>query len=251
MRQYGNSPPAVASRGTLMCAIGDVHGHVDKLEALLARCDAYLAGCDARVVFIGDYIDRGPDSRAVVELLMDLQTRHHPDQIICLRGNHEAVVVAAAQEKLDQLPGPVDVDLWLSDLGGGRHTLASYGVRHAADLPAEHLEWMATLPLSFDDGQRYYAHAGVHPGRLLADQVEEDLLWIREPFLSYTGPFERLIVHGHTPVSARVPDARGNRLNIDTGAGYDGPLTAVIFDDRTREPLAFLTDRGEIPVGVS
>jgi len=238
-----------AAQGVLTCAIGDVHGHVGKLTALLARCEAWLGGRDARFVFIGDYVDRGPDSRAVVELLIDAQCRSRPGEVVCLRGNHEAVVVAAANGTIDSLPGPVDVDLWLSEMGGGRHTLASYGVRHVADIPLEHLEWMAGLPLFHDDGVRYFAHAGVHPARPLSDQVEEDLLWIREPFLSHTGPYGRLIVHGHTPVASRAPDWRGNRLNIDTGAGYDGPLTAVIFDER--DVLAVLTDRGELPLGVA
>jgi Calcineurin-like phosphoesterase len=235
----------------LTCAIGDVHGHMDKLAALLARCKTYLNGREARFVFIGDYIDRGPDSRAVVEFLMDLQTRRPPGVVVCLRGNHEAVVVGAARGTIDQLPGPVDVDLWLSDKGGGSHTLASYGVSDASGLPDAHLDWMARLPLCFDDGTRYFAHAGVHPERRLDDQVEEDLVWIREPFLSHTGDFGRLIVHGHTPVTARAPDWRVNRLNIDTGAGYDGPLTAVVFDAAARDPLAVLTDRGELPMGAA
>lgn len=233
------------SRGALTCAIGDVHGQIRKLELLLDLCERRCAGQEMRLVFIGDYIDRGPDSRAVVELLMDLQ-RRKPGHIVCLRGNHEAVVLAAAQDRLHTLPGNVDMELWLGPSGGGRQTLASYGVRHASKLPSEHLEWMASLPLSHDDGQRFFAHAGVHPERLLAEQEEDDLLWIREPFLSHEGSFGRLVVHGHTPVSARIPDLRSNRLNIDTGAGYGGPVTAAIFDDRDRDPLAFLTDRGEV-----
>lgn len=228
----------------LTCAIGDVHGHIDKLTALLDLCER-RAGADARLIFIGDYVDRGPDSRAVVAHLMDLQQRR-PDRVVCLRGNHEAVVVAAAREALHTLPGDVDTALWLSDMGGGLDTLASYGVENAAQLPAEHLDWMAALPLFYDDGRRYFAHAGVHPDRTLAEQQEDDLVWIREPFLSHVGDFGRLVVHGHTPVRARIPELRANRLNIDTGAGYDGPLTAAIFDDRRRDPLAFLTNSGEI-----
>ena len=87
--------------------------------------------------------------------------------------------------------------------------------------------------------------------RALFGLIEEDLIWIREPFLSHTGEFGRLIVHGHTPVTARTPDWRGNRLNIDTRAGYDGPLTAVIFGEGARDPLAVLTDRGELPIGTA
>lgn len=229
----------------LTCAIGDVHGHIEKLNVVLDRCRR-RAGADARLVFIGDYIDRGPDSRAVVELLMDLQQRR-PGRVICLRGNHEAVVLAFARDALHTLPDDVDHRAWLSDLGGGLATLASYGVEHASELPEEHLDWMAALPTFYDDGQRYFAHAGVHPARPLAKQREEDLVWIREPFLSHAGDYGRLVVHGHTPVAARIADFRINRLNIDTGACYDGPVTAAIFDDRSRDPRLFLTTRGEIP----
>ncbi len=152
----------------LTCAIGDVHGHIDKLRALLARCEQ-RAGADARLIFIGDYVDRGPDSRGVVELLMDLQQRR-PERVVCLRGNHEAVVVAAARDQLHTMPGEVDVAVWLSDMGGGLDTLASYGVADVSELPAEHLHWMAALPTSYDDGQRFFAHAGVNPDRALAEQ---------------------------------------------------------------------------------
>jgi serine/threonine protein phosphatase 1 len=228
----------------LTCVIGDIHGHIRKLEALLKLCEA-RAGGDARLVFIGDYVDRGPDSRSVVALLIDLQQRK-PGQVLCLRGNHEAVVLAAAQDRLNELPGGVDMDAWLSARGGGLQTLESYGVPKASDLPREHLAWMASLPFHYDDGQRYVAHAGVRPGLGLADQEEDDLLWIREPFLSHAGDFGRLVVHGHTPVAARIPDLRSNRLNVDTGAGYDGPLTAALFDHRQRDPLAFLAVGGEV-----
>jgi serine/threonine protein phosphatase 1 len=196
-------------------------------------------------LFIGDYVDRGPDSRAVVELLREMQ-RSRPGEVVCLRGNHEAVVLAAASDRLHTLPGDVDMEMWLGPSGGGLATLASYAVPHASQLPVDHLQWMATLPLSLDDSLRYFAHAGVNPNRPLADQVEDDLLWIREPFLSHEGGFGRLVVHGHTPVTARLPDMRANRLNIDTGAGYGGPITAAIFDHRQRNPLAFLTNAGEI-----
>ena len=236
-----------AHASVLTCAIGDVHGHIGKLELLLGHCERRCSGHATRLVFIGDYVDRGPDSRAVVDLLRELQ-RSRPGEVVCLRGNHEAVVLAAARDQLHRLPGDVDMDVWLGPSGGGLQTLASYGITHASQLPGDHLEWMAALPLSHDDGLRYFAHAGVDPARPLSDQVEDDLLWIREPFLSHAGGFGRLVVHGHTPVKARVPDMRANRLNIDTGAGYGGPITAAIFDERQRDPLAFLTSAGEIRI---
>lgn len=237
--------PSKGGRDVLTCAIGDVHGRIGKLEALLDRCARYGAGGAARLVFVGDYIDRGPGSRAVVQLLMDLVQRN-PGEVVCLSGNHEALLLAAVEERLDTLPGTPTMQEWIGGSGGGAATLASYGVAHARDLPPEHLAWIAALPLFHDDGRRFFAHAGVRPGRPLDRQGKDDLLWIREPFLSHTGTFERLIVHGHTPVAARVPDLRANRLNIDTGAGYDGPLTAAVFDDCSRDPIAFLSDRGDV-----
>jgi serine/threonine protein phosphatase 1 len=242
---HSDTSARLAPAAGLTCVIGDVHGQIRKLEPLLARCEA-RAGSEARYIFIGDYVDRGPDSRAVVALLIDLQ-RRKPGQVLCLRGNHEAVVLAAAQDRMHALPGGIDMEAWLLPRGGGRETLASYGVARASELPQEHLDWMASLPFSYDDGLRFYAHAGVRPGRGLFEQEEEDLLWIREPFLSHAGPLGRLVVHGHTPVATRRPDLRANRLNIDTAAGYDGPLTAALFDDLTRNPLAFLHDGGDMP----
>jgi diadenosine tetraphosphatase ApaH/serine/threonine PP2A family protein phosphatase len=243
---YSEQFSAFAAGQGPICAIGDVHGQVRKLELLLGLCEAQV-GPDARLIFIGDYVDRGPDSQAVVTLLIDLQ-RRKPSQVLCLPGNHEAVVLAAAQNRMHRLPGGIDTAAWLSPQGGGLQTLESYGVQHASQLPREHLDWMGTLPLFYDDGKRFFAHAGILPGRALAEQEEDDLLWIREPFLSYSGSFYgRLVVHGHTPIAARVPDLRANRLNLDTGAGYDGPLTAAVFDDRTRDPLAFLSAGGDVP----
>lgn len=229
----------------LICAIGDVHGHVGKLEKLLQRCEAFAPGRAKRFVFIGDYIDRGPDSRAVVDLLIGMQ-KALGNRVVCLRGNHEAVIVAASRDLLDTLPGRVTMEQWLGENGGGKSTLASYGVAHARDVPPEHIAWMAGLPLWHDDGQRFFAHAGVHPGRALDDQHEDDLMWIREPFLSHTGDFGRLIVHGHTPTPTRLPDVRANRLNIDTGAGYEGRVTAAIFEGSEARPIAFMTNAGEL-----
>lgn len=232
----------------LTCAIGDVHGHIGKLEMLLERCERFAPGRAKRFVFVGDYIDRGPDSRAVVDLLINLQGTLG-NRVVCLRGNHEAVIIAAAQGGLDTLPGNVTMEQWIGENGGGAPTLASYGVAHARDVSPEHLSWMAALPLWHDDGRRFFAHAGVHPDRPLNDQQDDDLMWIREPFLSHTGDFGRLIVHGHTPTRTRVPDLRVNRLNLDTGAGYEGPVTAAIFAASEDRPIAFLTNAGELRPG--
>lgn len=218
-------------RGALTFAIGDVHGCLRKLMRLFDRC---LRHCDeqpGRFVFVGDYLDRGPDSRGVVEMLRRVQGEL-PGQVICLKGNHEAMMLDAVRTD--------DDDLWL--LNGGGHTLLSYGIARAADMPRDILDWVDALPLSFDDGRRLFVHAGVNPFVPLDQQSEHDRLWIREPFLSSTRDYGRLIVHGHTPLAAGRPDLRPNRLNLDTAAVYGGPLTAAVFDEDKTGPVTFLTD---------
>lgn len=212
-------------------AIGDIHGHLRKLERLFDRCMQDCGFRTATFIFIGDYIDRGPDSRGVVEFLIELQHKHL-GRVICLKGNHEAAVIECA--------AGADPKIWYEN--GGLEMLKSYGVSSAAELPFEHVAWFKSLPLFFDDGKRYFAHAGVNPTLLLHQQVEGDLIWIREPFLSCESDFGRLVVHGHTPLSSGNPDLRNNRLNIDTGAGYGGPLTAVAFTSRDRMPVALFQE---------
>jgi calcineurin-like phosphoesterase family protein len=217
--------------GLLTYAIGDIHGCVDKLKRLLERCSRYGGDRPARYVFLGDYVDRGPDSRAVVQLLR-AEERNKPDQMICLRGNHDAMMVDAVTSD--------DYAVWL--LNGAVATLTSYGVNHPANLPRHHVDWLASRPLSFDDGQRFFVHAGINPDVPLDQQLEQDQLWIREPFLSNPRNYGRLIVHGHTPLETGLPDLRRNRLNLDTAAVFGGPLTAAVFNDEKTWPVAFLTD---------
>src|SRR5207248_1889674 len=146
-----------------------------KLRSLLGHCAVHCAPGTPRFIFIGDYVDRGTNSAAVVRFLIKAQARA-PDRTMCLRGNHEAMLIDAANGG-DEL-------LWL--LNGGDATLRSYGVRDAADIPAEHLIWFKALPLAISDGQRFFVHAGIEPGIPLDRQPEESMLWIREPFLSDT-----------------------------------------------------------------
>lgn len=223
----------------LTYAIGDVHGCRDKLQRLLYFCMQHRRDLPARFVFIGDYIDRGPDSCGVIATLLKLQ-REPQTKVICLRGNHEALM-------LNALPWGEDEGLlWVSQ--GGARTLLSYGVKQPAEILAGHLSWMRSLPLSFDDGRRLFVHAGIDPSRPLDQQSENDLLWIREPFLSYAGKFERLIVHGHTPTRDGRPDVRPNRINIDTGAVFGHALTCAVFTEDQIEPVSFITDSGPVNV---
>jgi serine/threonine protein phosphatase 1 len=219
-----------AGASPVVYAVGDVHGSLQKLSDLVARCERHAADRPASFVFLGDYIDRGPDSRGVIDALMNLQSRLG-DRVIALKGNHEAVAI-------EVIDGEGDEAMWLRE--GGAATLRSYGVRRARQLPNDHVAWLRSLPLRYDDGRRLFVHAGIDPDRPLDAQNDHDLLWIREPFLSDPRDHGRLIVHGHTPQNAGMPDLRGNRLNLDTGAVFGRALTAAAFAGERRDPVGFL-----------
>jgi serine/threonine protein phosphatase 1 len=214
----------------LIYAVGDIHGSLAKLRSLMTACAAHAASRPMTLVFLGDYIDRKPQSRGVVDYMLALHAQHG-ERIVALMGNHEATALAA-------IDGNGPTRLWFAQ--GGLATLESYGVARADELPREHIDWLRSLRLSYDDGRRFFVHAGVDPGTPLDAQDEQTLLWIREPFLSHGGDYGRLIVHGHTPVGGGVPDLRDNRLNLDTAAVFGGPLTVAVFDDAQTAPLAFL-----------
>jgi serine/threonine protein phosphatase 1 len=232
--EYGHhfTAPAAPDVGEapLTYAIGDIHGSLQKLRELMTLCGRHADGRPATFIFLGDYIDRGPDSRGVVEALIGLQSRQ-PDRVLALKGNHEAVAV-------EVFDGDTDPQTWLRE--GGTATLRSYRIDDARDLPAEHVAWLRMLPLSYDDGERFFVHAGIDPDKPLDAQSDRDLIWIREPFLSDARDHGRLIVHGHTPQRDGVPDFRGNRLNLDTGAVFGRALTAVAFGSSRRHPLGYL-----------
>lgn len=218
--------------GVRVYAIGDVHGRADLLQSMLTVIDADLARSPverAIQVFLGDYVDRGPDSRAVLDLLIDRSRSH---EIVCLKGNHEVFL-------LEVLKDPGRLQEWRHF--GGLLTLVSYGINPTMNptaeeqieliegltraLPPEHLQFLQQLPSSFVCGDFFFVHAGVRPRIPLARQQDQDLLWIREEFLNFEERFEKYIVHGHTPV--RTPDIRPNRINIDTGAYATGNLTLL------------------------
>lgn len=218
--------------GVRIYAIGDVHGRADLLQSLLTAIDADLARSAPRraiQVFLGDYVDRGPDSRAVLDLLIERSKTH---ETVCLKGNHEVFL-------LEVLRDPARLQEWRHY--GGLLTLVSYGISPTMNptaeeqvelieglrraLPPEHLAFLQQLRSSFVCGDFFFVHAGVKPGVALDRQKDEDLLWIREEFLESERRFGKYVVHGHTPVSA--PDIRPNRINIDTGAYATGNLTLL------------------------
>lgn len=228
--------------GTRIYAIGDVHGRADLLDKVLSRIDAHVATHPiARPVhlFVGDYIDRGPASREVLDLLINCSQGR---EMVFLRGNHDVFIG-------DFLKNPAVLRDWSRI--GGLETLMSYGLRPPLNadaatqtelakaleraLPQPHRAFLNGLISSFTCGGYFFAHAGVRPGVPLKKQREEDLLWIRDEFLLHEEDFGKIIVHGHTPV--RELDIRPNRINIDTGAYVTGRLTCVILEGEKVEPF--------------
>jgi serine/threonine protein phosphatase 1 len=218
----------------LTFAIGDIHGCLRKLRRVVRACERRAAGQPARWVFLGDYVDRGPDSRGVIEYLMRRQ-QAVPGAVVCLRGNHEQLAIAAHHD-------PRAMPIWLDNSGAA--TRRNYWWNGGRMFDA-HLAWLEALPYCHDDGRRFFVHAGVDLDVPLDRQKPETMLWMREPFLRDSDRIDcgRFIVHGHTPQMSRKPDLRPHRVNLDTGAVIGGPLTAAVFDDTRAEPLGFLTDR--------
>ncbi|MCL6622306.1 MAG: serine/threonine protein phosphatase [Syntrophobacterales bacterium] len=198
--------------------VGDIHGCLGHLERLLEEVNPDLSR--DRLVFVGDYIDRGLCSRGVVEYLVRLKARHPGDRIICLKGNHEAMF-------LDFLTGK-DRELFL--FNGGRSTLREYWGENWQNLkelrlPPEHEIFFRELLPYYETPEYFFVHAGVKPGVPLDQQSEEDLLWIRGEFIMSFEDFGKKIVFGHTPF--RAPLIMPNKLGIDTGAVYGNFLTCV------------------------
>lgn len=218
-------------------AIGDIHG---QREALLAAHDRIHAdgGRDALIVHVGDLIDRGPDSRGVVDYL--LRGQHEGRPWIVLRGNHDRFLPAFLDRPEWVDPGLSSRQHWLDHPAlGAAETLASYGVdaggaRHRVlaearrAVPESHRRFLAALPLWYLHPLALAVHAGIRPGIGLLDQFEDDMLWIRREFLDSGLDFGPLVVHGHTALDR--PTHYGNRLNIDSGAGYGRPLSAVVIE---------------------
>ncbi len=206
-------------------AVGDIHGRLDLLNQLLDTVadDAARRGVRAKIVFTGDYCDRGSDSNGVVERLL-AGPKRPSDTFVCLLGNHDDLFVRGVTTG----EGVPDWAWYLF-----QHTLESYCC--AGDLTARnktllrHAKFLSGLPLMHDDGTYLFVHAGIRPGVSIKDQTAEDLTWIREGFLDYEGSLPRRVVHGHTIVGSQ-PIFTRNRISIDTGAFRSGILTAVILD---------------------
>lgn len=234
-------------------AIGDIHGHIGLLHAAhdLIADDMARHG-PGQTVHLGDLVDRGPDSRAVIDFLIEGLAQGQ-DWIV-LKGNHDRMFWRFLKNPHEPEPG-LRADLgWLHPKLGGPDTLRSYGVENPADrptakvhaearaaVPQAHLDFLASRPTLHQAGDCAFVHAGIRPGVALEDQTETDLVWIREPFLSEGTPHGPLIVHGHTAIDAATH--YGNRLNLDSGAAYGGPLSAVVIEGRE---AALLTPHGRV-----
>jgi len=237
--------PGRAPNGVRVYAIGDIHGRADLLECIIGSIEMDMAreavGIERFVaVFLGDYIDRGPSSRRVLDILMNGMPKGL--ETVFLKGNHEHFLVSF-------LDGTCDPVSWL--LNGGIAALASYGVdtsetvymtsteenrlRTAAldALPERHMVFLRGLGLSHREGEYLFVHAGVRPGVPPDQQMAEDLLWIRGPFLTSSSDFGAIVVHGHTITPH--PLVLSNRIGLDTGAYDSDRLTCGVFEaDRLR-----------------
>ena len=225
-----DAAPASLPPGQRVYAVGDVHGCLDRLTALHALIAEDLAARPIGapvLVHLGDLVDRGPDSAGVIALLSagtpiaDLPT-------IDLMGNHEQMMLAALFAKDI---GPAS--LWMDN--GGEPSLLSWNVPRGAGLPMwadhippRHLQFLRDLKVSHRIGPYFFVHAGLRPSVPLPRQTVNDMLWIREPFLSYTGDLGVVVVHGHTPRAE--PEIRRNRIGIDTAAVMGGALTCAVLE---------------------
>jgi serine/threonine protein phosphatase 1 len=234
--------PAVGAvpDGCRIYAVGDIHGRLDLLDLLLVQIeqdDAERGLADTQVIFLGDLIDRGPDSAQVVERLLDLSRRS--ERVRLLLGNHEEVFLKALAGEKGALPFFARI--------GGKETILSYGITEAQygasdydtlgdmlreRVPQSHIDFLNSFEDLIEIGDYAFVHAGIRPGVPLAEQSPGALRWIREEFLGHHGPLEKIVVHGHT-IADEVEEF-GWRIGIDTGAFASGKLTAMAFEGTAR-----------------
>lgn len=241
-------PLPVVPTGLRIYAVGDVHGRADCLARVFAEIDADRRRHPVAAtleIYLGDYVDRGPDSRGVIDLLIGRAERR---PIRPLLGNHEAMLLGALAP-----PGETSPLSQTWRRSGASDTLAAYGLPVAEgsrpsreewpalvaafrrDFPQAHRRFLAGCRPSVAYGSYFFAHAGIRPGIPVDAQDRADLFWIREPFLTSRADHGAVVVHGHTPV--REPDMRTNRINLDTGAYLTGRLGCVALEGNTQHVL--------------
>ncbi|MEM9288900.1 MAG: metallophosphoesterase family protein [Pseudomonadota bacterium] len=229
--------PPTTAKNTRVYAVGDIHGRLDLFDSLLKAIRKDLKGFDgaSELVLLGDYVDRGFDTKGLIDRLLDgdLPCERH----VFLRGNHEDAMLAFAE-------GGRGSEGWLSY--GGVETLESYKIKASQmlndeddplaalrkamkkSIPTAHLHFLRGLPYSHVHGDYLFVHAGIRPKVALKAQSVDDYMWIRDEFLNYRKPFERFVVHGHT--ISEKPDIQPNRIGIDTGAYRTGVLTCLVLE---------------------
>jgi len=227
--------------GLRVYAVGDIHGRLDLLDAILTRIEADHAArppAERHIIFLGDLVDRGPDSAGVVERIRQLSAddRH----VHCLMGNHEEIFLRAIDGD--------DKALRMFCRIGGRETMLSYGVssedyerldyaevaeRLKAIVPHEHRLFLSNLKEIMVLGDYAFVHAGVRPGIPIAEQKLAETRWIRDPFLDHRAPLEKMVVHGHTV--AQEAEILPHRIGIDTGAYHSDRLTALMLEDQVQQ----------------
>jgi serine/threonine protein phosphatase 1 len=240
----GSAKAPRGKEGARAYAIGDIHGRLDLLNLLLAKIEADVATRPPRrnfVIFLGDLIDRGPESAGVVERLRTWRPEN--TRSIFLAGNHEEVLLRILGGESKVLPS------WLKF--GGAECAQSYGLEPdslrlledeaaaqlvRAKVPRAHVEFLESFGDTFRFGDYLFVHAGIRPGIGIEQQDRYDLRWIREPFLSDAKEHGVMVVHGHTIVSQ--VEERPNRIAIDTGAYHSGVLTALVVEDEVRRYIA-------------
>lgn len=199
-------------------AIGDIHGCISHLNTMMMQLD--IDSRNDTLVFMGDYVDRGPDSRGVVDTILDI--RKNLKNVICLLGNHEQMFLNYYREQKDE-------ELFMHN--GGLRTLISYGFNQSGikhlQVPDNHIEFCTTLLPYFETDRYIFVHAGLRPGIPLAEQNLDDLIWIREEFINSSCDFGKIVVFAHTTLSFTTPLLEKNKIGIDTGAVYGGKLTCV------------------------
>lgn len=224
---------ARTSRRKRTYVIGDIHGCLDPLKALM---DRLAPRQNDEIIFIGDYIDRGPDPKGVVDYVLAFR-KARPGKVTCLMGNHEWMLI-------NYLDG-IDRELWLAN--GGQTTLDSYGGE--AKIPQEHLDFFYSLSPFRQTDDYLFVHAGIRPGVPFEEQRTEDMLWIRREFYQFPGRFSRPVIFGHTPLKEVFQ--REDRIGIDTGCVFGGKLTGLVLPGRqiiqvdglnTRPPVETLED---------
>ena len=204
-------------------AIGDVHGQLAALNELFVQIEQ--TGWD-RLVFLGDYIDRGPDSKGTIDFIRSLQGAHGSDKVVAIKGNHEDMCLHAFSQ----------YDVNDSELGaafyynGGDSTLDSFKAAGFSGIPQDYLDWMKALPVRYEDENAHYIHAGALPGLPIDEQEDSDLLWERDTFLKTEYMWDKVVIHGHTPMEQVVE--RPNIISIDTGAGYGDALSAICVETK-------------------